>query len=118
MTLAFFPAPYDDELLYSVAARYHQWSTHAADKHTVRDLLGRQTLTAVFDLPGNLQEVCRNIGSEHLAVNRVIDHHSMFPVYRPFLTPERIIQLEQAMASGSGGILHTHYQVPWQAVSP
>ncbi|MWC27176.1 TnsD family Tn7-like transposition protein [Paenibacillus sp. MMS18-CY102] len=107
MRLPFFPAPYDDELFYSVAARYHEWSTHAADKHTVKDLLGRQTLSAVFDLPGNLQEVCRNIGSEHLEVNRLIDDHSMFPVYRPFLAPERIIQLEQAMASGSGGALHT-----------
>lgn len=52
--LAYFPAPYEDELFYSVIARYHVHSGNFNFVDTIRDLYGKTQLKAIPDLATNL----------------------------------------------------------------
>lgn len=106
--LPFFPTPYPDELLYSVLARYHIWSRNMSYKDTVMDLFGCKTACAVMDLPNHLDALYERLPAGSLTtVERMINWHSLFPVYRPFLPKERAVKIIQAMKSSKGGQIHT-----------
>lgn len=100
--LIVFPAPLPDELLYSTLARYHVWSANINIKHTIVDLFGSSSVTATLDLPGNLQALCDVIGSgSKITPDKLIENHTLFPIYRPFLPIERAEKIYQAMISNS-----------------
>ena len=42
--LAFFPEPYEDELLYGLLSRYHFYSGNIDFKDTLRELFGKGSL--------------------------------------------------------------------------
>ncbi|WP_419877520.1 TnsD family transposase [Brevibacillus centrosporus] len=100
--LPFFPTPYPDELLYSVFARYHVWSRNYSYQDTLNDLYGLGTrITAVIDFPHKLQNVCEQLTPESmLTPDHLIQHHTLFPLYRPFLPEERASKIAQAMKGG------------------
>lgn len=54
--LAYFPVPYEDELLYSVIARYAVHTGQLENRKAVlRDIFGKHTAVAIPDLPSHLQ---------------------------------------------------------------
>ena len=59
--ITFFPVPYEDEVLYSVLARYHVRSGNISYKATMRDLFGATSVTAVMDLPSNIHNLVNNM---------------------------------------------------------
>lgn len=101
-----FPTPYQDELLYSLCARYARLMGHGNRKLTLKHLFGRMTVTAVFDLPTHLSTL-----AEHLAplggptATELIDQFTLFPYYAGFQPPERRAQVREAMC-GDG---HPHW---------
>jgi hypothetical protein len=97
--LALFPTPYPDELFYSMCARYHAWSRNPSIKHTVLDLFDDEKATAVVDLPFRLQTFYQQLPSESSKLKPyfIIDHHTLFPFYRPFLSKERIEKIIESM---------------------
>lgn len=106
--LPFFPTPYPDELLYSVFARYHMWSRNVSNKDTVMDLFGCKTACAVMDLPNRLEALYERLPHGSLTTpERMINRHSLFPLYRPFLPKERAAKIIQAMKGSKGGQIHT-----------
>lgn len=106
MSLPFFPHLYPDELLYSILARYHVLSQNVSLKETVNDLFNRHSASAVIDLPSNLYTLCENLtpGSS-ITPEYLIEHHTLLPLYRPFLGPERHEKVLTAMKFG--GEVHT-----------
>lgn len=104
--LPFFPTPYEDELLYSVLARYHIWSQNISLKATVNDLFGRRTASAVVDLPNGLETLCSelSIGSS-ITSDYLIENHTLFPLFRPFLPADRAERIFRCMKFG--GDIHT-----------
>jgi hypothetical protein len=52
--LGCFPAPYPDELLYSLCARFHGRMQYPNKKDTMQELFGDEAAIAVVDLPSNL----------------------------------------------------------------
>ena len=83
--LSFFPIPYKDEILYSVFARYHIRSGNTSFKSTINDLFGSTNITAVMDLPSNLNKLIENlpVGSKYTA-EYLIYNHTLYPFYALF----------------------------------
>lgn len=107
--LPFFPSSYQDELLYSVLARYHVWSRNHSYKDTMKDLYGSGAACAVMDLPSRLSDLCANLHKDSLITPEcIIQESTLFPLFRPFLPKERIEKIVDAMMGNSkGGSIHT-----------
>lgn len=106
--IGFFPIPYPDEILYSVFARYHARSKNKSLSSTVNSLFGHDASRIVVDLPNKLDYLVNQLppGSK-ITVERLIDEHTLFPFYVPFLPVERVDQLRKSMAEkSSGGSIH------------
>ncbi|MBI5922893.1 MAG: TniQ family protein [Betaproteobacteria bacterium] len=80
--LAYFPAPYRDELLYSVLARYCRHVGSPATKQALLALFGNGRVIASFDLPGHLDALAERIPAKcGLSVDRMIDELTLYPYF-------------------------------------
>ncbi len=106
--VGFFPTPYPDELLYSVLARYYAWSANVSPKVALQELFGRTTAIATFDLPSQLENLVENLpfGSKH-TVESLIRQHTLYPLYAPFLAPDRSKAVFDSMRGHFSGDIHT-----------
>ena len=106
--LSFFPVPYEDEILYSVFARYHIRSGNTSFKSTINDLFGSTKITAVMDLPSNLNKLIENlpVGSKYTA-EYLIYNHTLYPFYAAFLPPGRAKEVLDSMKMDKGGSIYT-----------
>lgn len=104
--LHWFPAPYPDELLYSVFARYHVRSGNTSPKMTTEELFGKRTVRSVWDLPANLNVFLSQIGSYWNADN-LIFNHTMYPYYASFLLPKQAKQVKKSLLDNKGSTIHT-----------
>lgn len=105
--LAFFPTPYPDELLYSICARYHQRSGHTNVGHTMREWFGSRQAAAVVDLPTRLHSIVDQLPPQtlHTAMT-LVNCHTMFPLYRPFLPMNRVKRILRLMDGECTGNVH------------
>ena len=102
--LAAFPAPYPDELLYSVVARYGRRFRFPNRKSLGQTFFGTRNAVAVADLPTRLGALAAAIPDQFgMSVEWLIDEHTLFPYYAPFLPRERVERLREAMR-GSGDV--------------
>lgn len=87
--LAYFPAIYPDELLYSVLARYHLHMGMPHVSSTLESLFGNRKVIAAFDLPGNLQALAERIPSDRkLSAEKMIDELTLYPYFSAFEPPK------------------------------
>lgn len=105
--IGFFPVPYPDEILYSTIARYHLRTTNRSVSPTAREIFGRDTSKFSIDFPNSLKHLNKQLPPGHnLNVDRLIDNHTLFPFYSPFIPPKRVKNLRQDMANRSKGSAH------------
>lgn len=98
--LQFFPSSYPDESLFSLVARYHRLSGHHDDRDTLHELFGKHTQIVSSHLPSLLDTlVSRLPRAMALDAQDIVDRHTLFPYYRPFLT-ERQVALSLAVMKG------------------
>ena len=104
---SFFPTTYPDELLYSILARYHVRSGNISPKATLRELFGTTTVTATVDLPSHLNALVQNLPplSKH-TVESLIQKHTLYPFYAPFLFPDKAELVRGSMLEHSWGDIH------------
>ena len=106
--MTFFPVPYEDEVLYSVLARYHVRSGNISYKATIRDLFGSTFVTAVMDLPSNIHNLVNNMPlNSRYTEEYLIKRHTLLPFYSAFLPPERAEQVFQSMKGENGGSIYS-----------
>lgn len=106
--MTFFPVPYEDEVLYSVLARYHVRSGNTSYKATLRDLFGSTSVTAVMDLPSNIHNLANNMPlNSRYTEEYLIKNHTLFPFYSAFLPPERAEQVFESMKGENGGSIYS-----------
>lgn len=106
--MTFFPVPYEDEVLYSVLARYHVRSGNISYKATMRDLFGSTSVAAVMDLPSNIHNLVNNMPlNSRYTEEYLIKNHTLFQFYSAFLPPERSEQVFQSMKGENGGSIYT-----------
>ena len=107
--IAYFPSKYEDELLYSLIARYgihtNQTNNHKA---IIQDMFGKKTAAAVADLPSNLSKFCKQVRYIWPITDlKLINEHTLAPIYLPFLSEEKITDVIESMRSNYGGNIHT-----------
>lgn len=100
------PVPYPDELLYSVLTRYHLRSNNSSMKWTLREVYGTESVIPTIDLPSHLEALAIRNADSRLTVDQLIDDHTFYPYYIPFLTKDRAEQLRKAMKSSNGSGIH------------
>ncbi|MDZ8257985.1 TnsD family transposase [Nostoc sp. ChiQUE01b] len=106
--LGFFPAPYPDEILYSILARYHIRSGNTSPKITLRELFNSQGVIATVDLPSNLNSLIENLQFiSNYQVEDLIYKYTLYPFYSVFLPPKRATQVMESMKADFGGDIHT-----------
>jgi hypothetical protein len=105
MTL--FPVPYEDELLYSILARYRIYSGNISLKSTLDDIYGYRNVTAVMDLPSHIDRIITNmpIGSKYSA-EELVDKYTLYPLYSAFLPPEDAEIIKKYMKADKGGSIY------------
>ncbi len=101
-----FPDPYPDELLYSVWARYSDQVRYPTRQDVLKELFGRIT-RPIVDLPCHLGYLISNLPTGHsYTLDRLIDCHTLFPFYSPFLPLERSKSIRAQMISSDGTAIH------------
>lgn len=106
--LAYFPVAYDDELLYSLIARYHRHTCSPSFKQTIDELFGSKNYAAVIDLPAHLERLHQH--TRHICRQNVSDflmRHTLYPLFAPFLGPDPAARVRASMLSDYGGDVHT-----------
>lgn len=96
--IGYFPSAYPDELLYSVCARFNERMGLLPDSQVMLTLFGTQNIKAVIDVPSHLGNlVARLPHGHHCSVDRLIQNHTLFPIYAPFLTAKRVQTIWEGM---------------------
>lgn len=96
--LPFFPAPYPDELFYSLCARFHERSSNLITSWSMEDLFGNKGITIAFHLPRYLNSLKENLMSGSLIEpDFLIENTTLLPFYRPFLPKERLDKVKNLM---------------------
>jgi hypothetical protein len=103
--IPFFPLRYPDELFYSICARYHFWSKNSYVKYTIEDLFKPHIVSPAIEFPTGLDTFRKNLPYHStLTPDSVIENHSLFPLYKPFLPRERCVKVKEEMHGIHKGI--------------
>lgn len=78
-----FPAPYPNELIYSVIARYAVHNGILSPKYLTEELFNNRNLTPTYDLPSHLDRVASYL-PDHYDTLILINQHTLLPIYQPF----------------------------------
>ncbi|MDJ0742174.1 MAG: TnsD family transposase [Xenococcaceae cyanobacterium MO_167.B27] len=116
--LGFFPTLYPGELLYSAVARYQIRSGNLSPKLTIEELFNSRSITATADLPCGLENLVNNLPPHSsITVDSLIQHHTLYPFYSPFIPPKRARQIEISMRGIYGGDIHTRAGIMASAIN-
>ena len=90
MSLPFFPKIYEDELVYSVLARFYEKSGYMTYRDAAAELfetrLSRPNIEFMNRMTRDAREaLCREASS----MEELIQEHTMYPVYAKFLDRDR-----------------------------
>ena len=106
--LGFFPTLYPGELLYGGIARYQIRSGNLSPKANIEELFNSRTIAATADLPCGLDNLVQNLPPYSSATaDSLINSHTLYPFYAPFLPPKRVKRVYESMKSEKGGNIHT-----------
>ena len=87
--IGFFPAIYEDELLYSQLCRYYQRTGYTKYIFAIDDLFMRRTVHPVIEWVNEYTSNAMAHITKDADFETVIRHHTMFPAYTRFLPKER-----------------------------
>lgn len=97
-----FPKFYDDELLYSLLARYYVKSGYIIYRQAAEDLFAKPNVTPdIYFMNRYTDEAVEKI-TEQIPIEQIIEKHTMFPFYGRFLPYERRNRAFKAMLEMSG----------------
>lgn len=95
--LGYFPAPYPDELFVSICARFGQRAGISSQQLRLI-LFGHTTVHNLYDLPSRLGRFVEILPAGHkYAVEGLVQNHTLWPFYRPFLPLDRAKRAEALM---------------------
>ncbi len=100
--IGYFPQPYDDEIWYSLCARYSERMRFGTETGVMLALYGRRHAVATVDLPHRLQAVTSQLPPGHVCTpGYIIDHLTFLPYYGPFLATESYMVARRLMEDGT-----------------
>ena len=101
-----FPAPYPNELIYSVIARYAVHNGILSPKYLTEELFNNRNLTPTYDLPSHLDRLASYL-PDHYDALILINQHTLLPIYQPFQPDTVMIYAMQALRGEHYQSLHT-----------
>lgn len=101
-----FPAPYPNELIYSVIARYAVHNGILSPKYLTEELFNNRNLTPTYDLPSHLDRVASYL-PDHYDALILINQHTLLPIYQPFQPDTVMHYAVQALRGEQYQSLHT-----------
>ncbi|HEV2800374.1 MAG TPA: TnsD family Tn7-like transposition protein [Pyrinomonadaceae bacterium] len=102
-----FPTPLPDELFYSMCARYGDRVRYPDIEAVNNELFGAKGMSAGVDLPSHLGRFAESLPPRHeLTVRRIIEEHTLFPFYGPFLPVKRYERVCGDMEGSDGSAIH------------
>lgn len=112
--LHYFPAPYPDETLYSIIARYHMHTGNIYHKNTIDDLFGGETHIGITNAPFYIHRggLYSKIKSVFKSVNDVIYNHTAYPTIVFFMTRSKkqevlkLLKSKTPSKSGRSSLIH------------
>lgn len=100
--IAYFPAIYPDELIYSRLARYYAKSGYLAYTYAAEELFVSKTVRPDMEFVNAYTSAALNMITRDISMNDVILKHTMFPYYGRFLPKERREKAFHALVSMHG----------------
>lgn len=82
--MPFFPNPYEDELLYSIIARYHRLSGNILMRTSLQDLFGSGNVCSSVILPGKIGYLANQIPYGSISAGNLLLKYTLFPYYSAF----------------------------------
>ena len=110
--IAFLPSPYEDELLYSVFARYHIKSGNIYQSDTFKELYGT-TEAPDTEFLNRMTNSTREILLKQIPIEDIVMKHTMFNQYARFIPKEDRINAFNAICNTEGNyyrLLHVPYK--------
>jgi Tn7-like transposition protein D/TniQ len=102
-----FPTPLPDELFYSLCARYGDRVRYSDIEAVNKELFGARGMSASVGMPSHLGRFAASLPPHHeLTVQRLIDKHTLFPFYGPFLPVKRYARVRKDMEGSDGSAIH------------
>ena len=87
--ICYFPSIYEDELLYSVLARYYQKTGYVSYRDVAADLYRNPNVRPDTEFINPLTSNVVNMLNRKKSMEQIILEHTMFPYYAKFLPVER-----------------------------
>ena len=104
--LTFFPASYEDELLYSVLARYHKYCGINI-KATTQDLYSNSKVIAGVLFPCSLTALIGNMPSSWpYTVDDLIHKYTLYPLFKAFWNEKKGNTIYNLMQTNSVRAIH------------
>ena len=109
--LDFWPKIYDDELLYSVIARYKRRAGISLKKSIMEDLYGTKSGMVQMFFPLHLKKMSEMIGNNEEYAKKLIYENTMYKYYTKLLTKELSTEIFEAMIDGKDANIFTKFAI-------
>jgi len=103
--IGYFPKPYNDELYYSILARYHSHVGSNVKSSTLNELIGKAQLSD-FELPVGVNKLISEVQqfSKEYCLNYFIYNHTLIPLLRAFKSEEWFKRLKNNQFNNSNKV--------------
>lgn len=96
--MACLPVPYPDELLYSVIARYGVHAGITSPKQLLDEVFQNRQIIASVAFQGHLSQISAHYqGNADLTPYKLLQGHTLFPLYAPFVHPSITAQAKHEL---------------------
>lgn len=103
------PRIYPNETLYSWLYRYHTINGNLNSQKTFEELFNRTVVNLNLIYPTYLDCLISKLPNTwHITADELIEHHTVFPFFKPFLTLENINKAVNCMKTGDTSKLVYH----------
>lgn len=100
----FLPQLYDNELFYSVIARYRRMCGMVSGRAFIRDLFGEFVVITSSNFPQYIRNFIGNLPpTSKVTTKEIIEKHTLFNFYTSFLNEEKADHIYETMGKGSNG---------------
>jgi len=100
--IGYFPPVYKDELLYSMLSRGFRWSMVNGYRSLTMEYFGKRTVSPTIEFQSNLNVLTQRIELD-VTGEQILNHHTLYPLYEPFLSKEEQKSIKSMML-GDGGL--------------
>jgi len=87
--ISYFPTPYEDELLYSLIARFHKRTGNYLMCDTLNDLFNNKFFRSSAIIPAKLGTLVKNVEHFNMQFDEILINHTLFPFFMAFSTTKK-----------------------------